>query len=260
MLNVSLPDMRTMKNGARPRLVIFAMCLLVVGCVTPPVVDLATSLPDMPTDFPRARYEAEKDRGESVYKINGMESLIRIFAYRAGSLSRLGHDHVIASRTVGGFALKTPVEDGRRVIVEADLYMSLYSLMVDDEQLRAEAGFGTDVSERARVGTRANMLASLDAVENPYVTVHIEGMLDNRQSVVAKVPLRATIAMHGVLLTIDVPTEVTIDENTLQAEGHFALRQSDFGVKPHSALGGALAVRDELDIAFQISATREPVS
>ncbi len=146
---------------------VLVTCGFVVGCVAPPAVDFPTSLPESPADFPRARYEAARLRGESVYEIDAMQSMIQVYAYRAGSLSRMGHDHVIASRGVGGFALTTRTPDGRGVVVQADLFMSLYSMMVDDEGLRAEAGFDTEVSERARVGTRANMLVSLDAARYP---------------------------------------------------------------------------------------------
>lgn len=246
------------KHGTR-WLVVLVACGFVVGCVAPPAVDLPTALPETPGDFPHARYKAARLRGESVYEIDAMQSMIQVYAYRAGSLSRMGHDHVIASRGVGGFALKTRVTDSPEVVIQADLFMSLYSMTVDDEGLRAKAGFGTEVSERARVGTRSNMLASLDAAEHPFVTLHIEGTFENRESLAAKIPLRATIALHGVSMTIDVIADVSMDADRLQAEGHFTLRQSDFGIKPYSVLGGALAVRDELDITFRISANREPV-
>lgn len=249
----SLPDARLMvKHGTR-WIVVLVACGFVVGCAAPPAADFPISLPE-PADFPHARYEAARLRGEPVYEIDAKQSMIQVYAYRAGSLSRMGHDHVIASRGVGGFVLVARNAGGREAVVQADLFMSLYSMTVDDEDLRAEAGFGTKISERARVGTRSNMLASLDAAEFPLVTLHIEGVLENRESIAAKIPLRATIALHGVSMTIEVIADVSMDADSIQAEGHFTLRQSDFGIKPHSALGGALSVRDELDITFRIGA------
>jgi len=239
------------------RLVVLAVCLLVVACVAPPTVDPPASLPD---EFPPSEYEAAKVRGESVYEIDATRSLIRVFAYRAGSLSRMGHDHVIASRAIRGFILHTPIVDKQGAIVQADLYMPLFSMTVDEESLRADAGFKTEVSERARAGTRSNMLASLDAAAYPHVMLHIDAALDNRELVDAEVPLQVTVTLHGITSTIEVFAVVSVDADNLQAEGLFSLCQSDFGVEPHSALGGALAVRDELVIAFQINATREPVS
>lgn len=254
----SLPDVRPMTSDAASRIVVLITGLLLAACVAPPVVDLPTALPGIPADFPRSRYEAAIVRGDSVYEIDANQSLIRVFAYRAGSLSRIGHDHVIASRAVGGFVLLTDLPDRRGVNVQADLYMSLFSLTVDDEDLRAEAGFGTEVSERARIGTRSNMLASLDAAGYPHVTLHIEASLENSKLVAAAVPLQATITLHGISLTVAVLAQVSMDTESLHAAGRFALRQSDFGIQPHSALGGALTVRDELDIAFQINAFRGP--
>ncbi len=166
----------------------------------------------------------------------------------------------IASRGVGGFVLRTHLSDGRGVVVQADLFMSVYSMTVDDEGLRAEAGFETEVSERARGGTRSNMLVSLDAARYPHVTLHIESLLENSNLIAAEVPLQATITMHGISLTVELLALVTMDAETLHAEGRFPLRQSDFGIRPHSALGGALTVGDELDIAFQIDAFRGPAN
>ncbi|NOX68316.1 MAG: YceI family protein [Gammaproteobacteria bacterium] len=241
------------------RLAILAVYLFVAGCAAPPTIDQPASVPEIPDKFPVSVYQAANVRGEWVYSIDATTSLIRVFAYRAGSMSRMGHDHVIASRAIRGFALNTPIPDKQGAVVQADLYMPLFSMTVDEESLRAEAGFKTDVSERARSGTRSNMLASLDAAAYPHVIVHIEGTLDKQTLVATEVPLRVTVTLHGVTSTIEVLALVSVDADDLQAEGRFSLQQSDFGIKPHSALGGALAVRDELDIAFQIGATREPV-
>ena len=38
------------------------------------------------------------------------------------------------------------------------------------------------------------------------------------------------------------------------ARGSFRVRQSDFGITPFSAAGGAIQVGDELDLSFEIVA------
>jgi hypothetical protein len=40
------------------------------------------------------------------------------------------------------------------------------------------------------------------------------------------------------------------------ATGTLAIEQSEFGITPFSILGGAIAVKDRVDIAFRIVATR----
>jgi hypothetical protein len=43
----------------------------------------------------------------------------------------------------------------------------------------------------------------------------------------------------------------------LRASGEFTLIQSDFGVKPISVAGGALKVKDELKLSFEMVARKQ---
>ena len=51
-------------------------------------------------------------------------------------------------------------------------------------------------------------------------------------------------------------TLVTFHEASLQAEGQFALRQTDYGIKPVTVAGGTIKVKDELKFSFNIVANR----
>ncbi len=44
--------------------------------------------------------------------------------------------------------------------------------------------------------------------------------------------------------------------HTVLANGAFTVKQSDFGIKPFAVFGGALSVKDELELKFAISARR----
>ena len=43
----------------------------------------------------------------------------------------------------------------------------------------------------------------------------------------------------------------------LRAFGEFSLRQSDYGIKPVSAVGGGLKVKDEVKFTFDIVARKQ---
>ena len=100
-----------------------------------------------PAEFPQGYYRQAV--GRRVSRRSG-ESLVVIEVRRAGSLARLGHDHVVASHDVNGYVAP---QEGR-----ADLYVPLARLAVDEAALRAEAGFDTQPTESDIGGTRANML------------------------------------------------------------------------------------------------------
>ena len=44
--------------------------------------------------------------------------------------------------------------------------------------------------------------------------------------------------------------------DSLRANGEFTLRQTDFNIKPASAVGGTIKLKDELKFTFDIIATR----
>src|SRR6266516_4585606 len=100
-----------------------------------------------PADFPEDYYREALGRGKPVFRVDPRESLVVIEVRRAGSLARLGHDHVVASHEVGGYVAP---DEGR-----ADLYVALGRLAVDEAALRTEAGFDTQPAESDIEGTRA---------------------------------------------------------------------------------------------------------
>ncbi len=232
--------------------------LFVNGCVAPSTIDASRAAVEAPPDFPFSFYQRALADGNAVYEISPQDSLVRIYAYRTGALSRMGHDHVISSRTVSGLSVITAASTELAAVVQADLYMPLEWLLVDEAMLRTEAGFTTEVSARARSGTRANMLNSLEATEFPLVLLHIEGSLEQAKPAAAEILLQITITLHGVTAGFSIPATVSLDNTGWHAEGCFSLRQTDFAIEPHSALGGALSVLDELNIDFDIYAVRLP--
>ena len=171
------------------------------------------------------------------------ESLIAKTVRRSGPLARKGHDHVVATRQVEGFV---DVAQGR-----TELRFRLDLLTVDEAALRKEAGLETQPSADAIDGTRRNMFSKvLQADAYPWVLVRAAfepGMKDK---------LRAEITLHGVTRTYQVPLQLREDGATLQASGAFTVKQTDFGITPFAVFGGALSVKDELELRFAISARR----
>ena len=121
-----------------------------------------------PAEFPEGDYQQLLKAGKPVYRVDPGESLVVIEVRRGGSLARLGHDHVVASHDVTGYI--APGE-GR-----ADLYVALAKLVVDEPELRKEAGFDTQPSESDIEGTRSNMLGHvLEAERYPFALIAVTG-------------------------------------------------------------------------------------
>jgi len=219
-----------------------AALLLVAGCAELLRVEAPVA---PPAEFPEAYYQDAAKQGKPVYRVDPAASLLVIEVRRGGSLARLGHDHVVASHDVIGYV--APGE-GR-----ADLYVALAKLVVDEPDLRKQAGFDTQPSESDIEGTRSNMHAHvLDTEKYPYAVIEVKGADEKGK----KPTLTVAITLHGQTRSFQIPSEIEIDDKTITVSGKLAFNQTDFGITPYALLGGAIAVKDGLELRFSVRARR----
>ena len=182
-------------------------------------------------------------RGEKLLTIDTQATLLTITVRRGGALARLGHDHVVASRTVTGWVAPD--------LKQADFQFRLDAMSVDESALRTRAGLETTPSAEAIAGTRHNMLVRVLDAER-YPQVRVQATLQAGGNAVD-----AAITLHGVTRQVVVPVTLAQapDGSSLRASGALVLKQSDFGIVPFAILGGAMAVQDPMELAFDITAT-----
>ena len=186
------------------------------------------------------------------YAIDSGSSELVVYVYRAGALARLGHNHIIASRALEGCAwVPGDLADGR-----AELAFRPADMSIDDAALRAAAGedFASDVDDDARRGTRDNMLSSdlLDAANHPVVRIRAE----NYSIGPAGETMTITITLRGREHRLDVPVTVAHDGTTLRVHGEATIGHADIGLTPFSVMLGALSVREEFLVAWDVVASR----
>jgi len=223
-----------------------ALLALMLGACAPPVRERAPAAAP-PAEFPEGYYLEALAQGKPVFRVDSRESLVVIEVRRSGSLARLGHDHVVASHEVGGYVAP---DEGR-----ADLYVQLERLEVDEAALRAEAGFDTQPTESDIEGTRANMLVRvLEADKFPFALIRVGGADASR----GEATMSIAITLHGSTRTLQAPARIDADADKIEVTGRLSLDQTDFGITPYSVLGGAIAVRNGVDLRFRIRARRLP--
>ena len=217
---------------------ILLIAVLLAGCApAPPRAPVSAPAPDNAASW----YRQAEAAGGKVLVIDPARSLITVTVRRGGALARLGHDHVVASRTVTGFA--APAE-GR-----ADFSFRLDQMTVDEPALRVEAGLDTQPSEDAIAGTRTNMLTRvLEADRFPVAAMHVQQLKGNATA------FRMTLTLHGVTREAIVPASIVSGADGVTAAGTFTLAQSDFGITPMSIMAGAMTVQDRMELRFQIVA------
>ncbi len=186
----------------------------------------------------------------TMYEVDVGGSDIRLLIHRAGALSRLGHSHVISVGQIEGTIYVHPDLEQSSF----ELEIPVRGLVVDDPRLRREEGgeFSSEPSERDIARTRSNMLGErvLDAEQYPLVKLTGTGPTGDGPEFV----LSLSIEILGRVVELSVPTTLRVDGDSLEATGTFRLSHGDLGMRPFSAMAGALRVADEMDLKYRVRA------
>jgi polyisoprenoid-binding protein YceI len=189
------------------------------------------------------------------YEIAAAESLLTIRVYKGGALAAAGHNHIIASHALSG-TLYVPAQPLK---TSFEVHLPVASFTVDEPELRAaesSADFPPEVADSAKQGTRHNMLseALLDGAHYPEIVlraVHLEETQPPRAGAALATMQASVRAEVHVLL---VPVHFERSASGITVTGETSVRQSELGLKPFSAMLGALQVQDEMRIRFRIVA------
>jgi polyisoprenoid-binding protein YceI len=68
--------------------------------------------------------------------------------------------------------------------------------------------------------------------------------------------LNGNLTLHGVTRRQPINVRVTLLGSMLRVSGGFLLSQTDYNIKPVSVAGGALKLKDELKLSFEIVARK----
>jgi polyisoprenoid-binding protein YceI len=189
----------------------------------------------------------------TAYTVVPGESDLHWLVYKAGALSRLGHNHTIAAGDLRG---TVHVSSGKLEESRFELEFSVADLVVDDPQLRSTLGadFSSVPTADDVAGTRRNMLSEAVLNGDKFPKIRLVGtgptQRDGAQS------LAVTIELLGRSVPVVVPTEVTIDGDVLRAKGQFELNHADLGMQPFSVMMGALQVGEKLSFAYDVVARK----
>lgn len=238
--------MRSTPPSPRPTATLIAALTisLLVACTAPPVPEVT---PPVSVSPPAAPPVAAR-----VYTIAPDLSTLHILVYRGGTLARLGHNHVISSRHLGGrIWLGTTLESSG-----FDLSLPVQELIVDDDAARSAEGpdFPPGVPQAARDGTRTNMLRESLLDGERYPLIRIQSL--RLQGEAATPQVQAALRIRDQTREVTVPVQVRTEDGRLEVRGEFPLRQSDVGITPLSVAMGALQVVDTVTIKFHLVGTR----
>jgi polyisoprenoid-binding protein YceI len=218
-----------------------ALCCLLASCAQP----VRQSKEPIPLE---TSHSADK-RGAAVYTIDPSASELHILVYRGGTLARLGHNHVLSSKSLIGDAWLHPdfTRSGFQIILPVE------SLIIDDAQTRAVHGeqFAAQVPQKDIDGTRRNLMKPevLDGERFPQIRLASSALTGTAAD--PKVVM-AQVTIKDVTRELAIPLSLSLEGSRLQASGEFDILQSDFGITPFSVALGALQVQDRLHVMYRI--------
>jgi polyisoprenoid-binding protein YceI len=178
------------------------------------------------------------------YRIDSGQSKFIVRALVGGLLSSFGHNHTIGIREFTGEANITPnsiAPASMHLTIKADSLAVLDKVSASDKQ-EIETKMRNEVLETGQYATISFKSTNISADKTA------EGQYD--------IQIWGDVTLHGVSKSIWFKGQMTLNGNTLRSKGEFALRQSDFKIKPVSAAGGTIKVKDELKFSFEIVAVK----
>jgi polyisoprenoid-binding protein YceI len=187
-----------------------------------------------------------KPEGRTIhYVIETKGGRFTVKAFAAGLLSGFGHNPTIALPDFEGEIFLNP-----DAVDQSSLRLTIHaaSLIVTD-----------DLSEKDREEINRRMHEeALESDSFPDIVYECSrGSASQTGEGQYWVALNGELTLHGVKRSQPVSARVSVNGNTLRATGEFSVRQSDYEIRQVSALGGAVKIKDELKLSFDISARKQ---
>jgi hypothetical protein len=157
------------------------------------------------------------------------KSVMTVKVFKSGFFSVFGHEHEVSA----------PIREGWFRVDEPAV-----GLAVDARQLRV---LDKDVSDKDRAEIQETMSGSkvLDSQQFPEIrfrSTRVDRLGDGKWMVLGD------LTLHGQ----SRPIKVAVEGENGHYHGSAEVRQRDFGITPVTVAGGAVKVKDEVRVEFQI--------
>jgi polyisoprenoid-binding protein YceI len=185
-------------------------------------------------------YSIDPGRSEMVVKI-----------FKAGLASGLAHDHVIRASEFAGTVVWNP---GQPTAAQIEIQADARALVVDEPEVRARYQVEGELSDDKRRDVRETMESAkqLDVQAHPDMAFHSTSV---RATGDGSIEVTGDLTLHGVTRSISFRTSPVLVEGTLSAEAEIDFLQSDFGIKPYTAMLGAVKNQDGAKLLVRLVAT-----
>jgi polyisoprenoid-binding protein YceI len=177
--------------------------------------------------------------------VDAKKSRFTVRAFASGLLSALGHSPTIS----------IPDFEGEFVLNPEAMDQSSVRLVIDSASLRVI----NDIKDKDRAEIERNMqqevLETDSFPEIVYQASHCSASKTGEGQYA--VTLNGQLTLHGVGQDQPVSARVYLTGDTLRAVGDFAVSQKEYEIRPVSAVGGTIKLKDELKLTFDLNARKQ---
>lgn len=179
------------------------------------------------------------------YRIDPGRSRFMVKAFATGMLSAFAHNPTIAIRDFTGeveFAPDSPERSSLNIRIQSG------SLQVADE-----------VSDKDRREMERQIREEVLETDR-YPEIVFESTNVSADRIMAsqyRAKIKGNLTLRGLTRDCEITAQIIAGPDTLRAHGEFPLKQSDFNIKPVTAVGGTIKLKDELKFTFDIVAHKQ---
>ncbi|MGB7922564.1 MAG: YceI family protein [Pyrinomonadaceae bacterium] len=178
------------------------------------------------------------------YRVDASRSRFIVEGAAEGLFSMFGHNPLIAVCGFGGDARFVPgtLEAGSLLVLAQADSLKVINEVSDKDRREMERAMLEEVLEAARYPEIVFMSTNISSKPTG------EGQYE--------AGITGSLSLHGVTRSHRIDARLTINGDSLRAQGEFTLRQTDYNIKPVSVAGGTLKMKDELKLSFDIVASK----
>jgi polyisoprenoid-binding protein YceI len=179
------------------------------------------------------------------YSIDAKRSTFTVRAFAAGLLSAFAHSPTIA---IQNFDVE--------VLLDANaVEHSSLRLVIHPESLTVTDDISEKDREEINRRIKQEVLEADGYPEIVYECSKISASKTGEGQYWAA--LNGELTLHGVSRSLPISARVSVNGDVLRATGDFVLRQSDYEIRPVTAAGGAVKLKDELKLSFDLTARKQ---
>ncbi|MCC6794794.1 MAG: YceI family protein [Candidatus Hydrogenedentes bacterium] len=195
------------------------------------------------------------------YTIDPAESIFAVVVHKAGIAARFAHNHLVYPSE---YTATLSMENTDLVTAQFSLTFAAEKLQVDAPDMHKKwyprieaAGIldepfkQVDEKDRQTIGEHMRGNNQLDAATYPKISAKVTQVSAKSQRIGKQDFSHLAILefeVHGKKIARECPALITFKNDSVTIEAMVSFTFSEFGIKPYSALGGAVKNRDAFDV------------